>query len=213
MWKWRNKDIFDVGFHRPYNTSHIILNATIKWSHAQSKLNLVVQYCFNMFSWTMPDDGYVKLNVDGTRAGQSGQIGAGGVLNDHNGDWLAGFMINVGKGHVLTAEAWGLLSGLKLATDLQVNKIEIESDSAILIKLIVEGCESSHPLGSILNSCKSLLNGFEDVKIKHIFRESNMTADAMAKSSLSHDPEIVIFNTPPPPPKLQVLLWMIFVEL
>ncbi|KAM5549769.1 hypothetical protein ABKV19_000934 [Rosa sericea] len=166
--------------------------------NAQAQLSRLDSYCLNILSWLKPPIGFLKLNVDGTRSNQSGFIGAGGVIRDHNGDWLSGFSINLGVGQIINAEARGMLSGLKLASDLNIRKLEVESDSAIFVKLLIDGCPISHPLGNIINSCRHLINGFEDVRIRHIFRECNYTADALAKGSLSHDYGIVIFDTPPP---------------
>lgn len=58
-------------------------------------------------AWIKPPRGVFKLNVHGARRRQSGQIGAGRVLGDGNGDWVEGFTSRLGIGHVLEAQAWG----------------------------------------------------------------------------------------------------------
>ncbi|KAL6141172.1 hypothetical protein ACLB2K_059462 [Fragaria x ananassa] len=133
-----------------------------------------------------------------TRSNQYDFIGAGGIIRDHNGDWLSGLSMNLGVGQVINDEARRMLSGLKLASNLNSRKLEVESDSAIVAKLLIEGCPISHPLDSIINSCRHLINGFDEVQIRHIFRECKCTADALAKGSLSHDYDIVSFDAPPP---------------
>jgi len=51
----------------------------------------------HMVKWTPPQDGGVKLNIDGSY-GASGDIGSGGLLCDTKGNWIAGFSSNEGQG-------------------------------------------------------------------------------------------------------------------
>ncbi|CAL2280278.1 unnamed protein product [Prunus armeniaca] len=67
-----------------------------------------------LLAWVPPEIGVVKLNVDGSRKGSTGAIGAGEVLRDHLGQWVGGFAVNLGQGEVLEAELWGLFFGLNL---------------------------------------------------------------------------------------------------
>lgn len=41
----------------------------------------------------------------------------------------------------------------------------------------------NHPLGHILLDCRSLMEAFEVVLIKHIYREANQCADVLAKEA------------------------------
>lgn len=70
-----------------------------------------------------------------------------GVLSDV---LLEGFQVNLGIGDVLDAETWGLLYGLKTAISCNIENLLVESDSAILVKLILHSDFSLHPLGSLL---------------------------------------------------------------
>lgn len=129
-----------------------------------------------MFSWQKPDPGVIKLNVDGSRVDASGRIGAGEVLDP---------------------EIWGLYSGFKLASENNSAKLIIESDFAILVKLILDSDVALHPLGSIVLSCRALMDKFDYVSLRHIFRECNKVADSLAKNSLNHDLGLVTFDSPP----------------
>ncbi|XP_004306073.1 PREDICTED: putative ribonuclease H protein At1g65750-like [Fragaria vesca subsp. vesca] len=145
----------------------------------------------------MPPQNYYKLNIDGTRISSSSMIGAGGVIRNHAGAWIAGFQINLGVCAILDAEAWALFHGLKLASKLHISCLEIESDSAILVQLMNCSNLSSHPLGSLLGGCSSMMTEMDDVKLFHIFREANMTADSLAKCSISNELGLIIFEDPP----------------
>ncbi|KAL6130125.1 hypothetical protein ACLB2K_068506 [Fragaria x ananassa] len=104
-----------------------------EWKKGQNRAKADTMYSYSMLSWKMPLLNFFKLNIDGTRATASGKIGAGGVIRNHAGTWIIGFQINLGVGEILTAEAWGLFYGLKLAVKLQISNLEVESDSAILV--------------------------------------------------------------------------------
>ena len=55
--------------------------------------------------WKKPNLHVFKLNIDGTRSKVSGKIGAGGVLRNYCGDWIAGFQADLGIGEILDVEA------------------------------------------------------------------------------------------------------------
>ncbi|KAF7839087.1 putative ribonuclease H-like domain-containing protein [Senna tora] len=64
--------------------------------------------------------------------------------------------------------------GIKLAKDLLCNKIVVESDSLIAVKLLTDDNVSfSHSLGVLINFCKSTLRDFTAVKIQHTLKEGN----------------------------------------
>jgi len=51
----------------------------------------------HMVKWTPPQDGCIKLNIDGSY-GASGDIGYGGLFRDNKGNWIAGFSSNERQG-------------------------------------------------------------------------------------------------------------------
>ncbi|KAL6218271.1 hypothetical protein ACLB2K_011486 [Fragaria x ananassa] len=107
-------------------------------------------------SWFKPAVGFHKLNVDGSRT-KSGEIGAGGVIKDSSGCWSGGFMINIGTGEVLQAEAWGLFKGIQMDLNIKISKSEVESDSAVLVNLLQNSNMELHPSGIIVTNCRSML--------------------------------------------------------
>lgn len=79
--------------------------------------------------WDLPPQGYFKLNVGGSVKRHTGYAGAGGLLRDHLGNWVHGFTMNVGITFAFIAELQALYEGLKLARELGVFKLIVESDS------------------------------------------------------------------------------------
>ena len=78
--------------------------------------------------WSLPDKGWVKINVDGA-VNQMQQGGCGGVIRDDNGDFIAGFFFKINNCFSLLTEIRAMLHGLKLAWDRGFRKVVIESDS------------------------------------------------------------------------------------
>jgi hypothetical protein len=75
-------------------------------------------------------------------------------------------------------------------------KLDIESNSAILVNLVQRNITDLHPLGSLI-ACQKLMTTREEVRLSHIFRECNMTADALAKNSIENEFGIIAFDSPP----------------
>ncbi|KAL6196833.1 hypothetical protein ACLB2K_032446 [Fragaria x ananassa] len=64
-------------------------------------------------------------------------------------------------------------------------------------ELMLKSDTSVHPLGSLLDSCSVVMSKLLNVSIKHIFRECNMVADALAKNSINHDLGLISFDVVP----------------
>ncbi|KAL6204896.1 hypothetical protein ACLB2K_022163 [Fragaria x ananassa] len=140
----------------------MIWDYAIEWKKTKLKSNENSMFSYTMLSWKRPPENFFKLNVDGTRTSPSGKIGAGGVIRNHCGDWIIGFHINLEVGEILDAEAWGLFHGLKLAVDLNIKNLVIESNSAVLVQLMQNSNFDIHPLGSPLCGCKNMMNKMDD---------------------------------------------------
>ncbi|GLT32301.1 hypothetical protein SLA2020_069770 [Shorea laevis] len=141
-----------------------------------------------------PPEGYIKLNTDGSALSNPGQTGAGGVFRDHMGNWLLGFMRNVGYSTVLTAELWAIRDGLKLAVERGFTRIIVETDSRVAHILLNSNNYQFHSLAALLNDCRMLVFQLQDVQIKHIYREANMVAANLAKTGCSLTCPFVILD-------------------
>ncbi|XP_061993910.1 uncharacterized protein LOC133711840 [Rosa rugosa] len=124
IWKWRNKSIFDTNFQKPHNAASVIIHYISEWANGNMKPRGNSIMRTEMLSWLKPSPGHFKLNVDGSRT-HSGLIGAGGVIRDNDGNWTYGFMRNLGNGEVLKAEAWGLMTGLSIASHIGKKNIKL----------------------------------------------------------------------------------------
>ena len=62
----------------------------------------------NPICWNKPDQGWFKLNSDGTSQGNPGRAGGGSLIRDHDGKWVKGYMRNIGQATSVAAEFWAL---------------------------------------------------------------------------------------------------------
>ena len=180
----------------PHNPAEVIIDYASDWIKANAKSRVGVDRHVVALSWVKPPTGVFKLNVDGSRT-RAGAIGAGGTIRNELGDWHSGFMVNIGCGEVLQAEAWGLFYGLQLALSSHISNLIVESDSATLVNLFNSESLELHPLGTIISNCKKMMQDMGNVQLHHIHRERNMVADLLAKNSTSNALGICTLHDPP----------------
>ena len=69
-------------------------------------------------AWEKPPVGWMKLNSDGSALGSPGKAGGGGLIRDHQGNWVRGYARAHGYTSSSKAELWALRDGLEIAKDL-----------------------------------------------------------------------------------------------
>ncbi|KAL4343285.1 hypothetical protein AHAS_Ahas11G0063100 [Arachis hypogaea] len=99
----------------------LVLNLT-----AKSK-KLLSLHKKEQVGWEPPEEGWIKLNVDGSVL-QLGSRGAcGGLLRNFRGRMLVGFSMNIGTCTITMAKLWAIYIGIKMAVKLGINKLNVES--------------------------------------------------------------------------------------
>ena len=87
--------------------------------------------------------------------------------------WISGFCRGLRKIHNVEAELWGLLEGLRLATSLNITKLNIQIDATYVGELINDISLANVLLNPLLCKCKNLLAKIPCKIVSHIFREQN----------------------------------------
>ncbi|KAK8569113.1 hypothetical protein V6N12_007645 [Hibiscus sabdariffa] len=109
----------------------------------------------------------------------SGLGSIGGVFRDFNGEFLFGFAKKIGIIDAFQAELWAILIGLDLALRLDHKHLIVQCNNYDVVGLLSQPTLfSPHPL---VQSILQVLSLTFDVQFVHIYRESNMAADFMAK--------------------------------
>ena len=67
-----------------------------------------------------------------------GHAGGGGVLRDHNRNWMWGFAVKLGRCSVIEAEIWSIIHGLRLAWEKGLRQLVLEMNSLMAANWIIE---------------------------------------------------------------------------
>ncbi|RYR17534.1 hypothetical protein Ahy_B03g062245 [Arachis hypogaea] len=135
----------------------------------------------SLISWSRPDEGYIKVNVDGSWFGHTNNAACGGVFRDSNGRFLKGFSSNLGNYSIMHAELWAVIHGLNIATANGYQNLIVESDSAEAINFINHGCRPTHPCTPLIQDICILAARVHKVTWLHSLCEANSVADLLAK--------------------------------
>ncbi|CAL8997057.1 unnamed protein product, partial [Prunus brigantina] len=92
---------------------------------------------------------------------------------------------------------WGIFWGLSLTWDFGFRTVEVESDSKVAVTLLNSLTIATHPLFSIINCCKLKMSADWFCSVRHILREQNCAADALAAISFDFSPGLHIFDEIP----------------
>lgn len=129
--------------------------------------------------WNPPDIGNIKVNFDGSV--KEGQGTAGYVIRNYAGHLLATGATKVGETTVPMVEALAMRSEVKKALEMGCRKIEVGGDNKIAIQSIRGEIESPWRI-NIIKNAREFQKYCIRVKINHVFREGNRTADWIASA-------------------------------
>jgi ribonuclease HI len=131
--------------------------------------------------WKPPEDGWVKVNMDGSFDGCLGCGAGAAVLHHHHGKVLAAQARWLGPIHdALAAEALVAYDGLKIAALQGFAGIALESDSAVVAALNSSSLDRL-ALAGICHDIQELSRLFSDFKVYFVRREANALADRCVK--------------------------------
>jgi ribonuclease HI len=127
----------------------------------------------------------IRIFTDGAARGNPGPAGVGVVIEDDQGTRLAGKCRYIGKATNNEAEYQALIEGLKAVAQWKPDRLEVFLDS----KLVVEQVSGTYrvrkaELQPLYNEVKHLLGTFGEVEVKHVEREKNRGADALANKAI-----------------------------
>ncbi|MBA0613585.1 hypothetical protein Godav_013985, partial [Gossypium davidsonii] len=102
------------------------------------------------------------------------------------------FVKNPSKGGartIIRIKLWAIRNGLSLAEQLNITRIEVESDVDIVVKTISNAKANDIFLSTIVNDYRSHMSKFTSTLLKQTCQEGNQTADRLAQlgSSFQQD--------------------------
>jgi probable phosphoglycerate mutase len=107
------------------------------------------------------------------------------VIEDDQGIRLRGLHRFLGKATNNEAEYEALIEGLKAVSEWKPDRLEIFLDSKLVVEQVNGRWKVKEArLQSLQTKAKELLAAFPEVEIKHVERERNKGADALANMAL-----------------------------
>ena len=116
--------------------------------------------------------GWMKLNFDGFALGNSGKVGGGGLIRDHQGNWIRGYTRPLVNTSNFIAELWALRDGLTISKELEINNLIVEM-GALSVVMLMNNSSINLLMEPLLSDCRNLLKDIPNKRIVHTFREAN----------------------------------------
>lgn len=127
----------------------------------------------------------LRLHVDGASRGNPGEAGFGVQVTQPDGERVAELYGYLGRATNNVAEYQGLLHALRWALAHQALRVEVFSDSELLVRQM-QGRYRVRNAGllPLHREARTLLARFEAARIAHVPRERNREADALANRAV-----------------------------
>lgn len=127
----------------------------------------------------------LRIYIDGGSRGNPGPAACSAVIMNEKGDVIGEEGRFLGKTTNNVAEYSGLHLALTCAARLGADKLEIYSDSQLLVKQFCgEYKLKDEKLSEMMQIISKDLSKFKEVKLKHVKREENKLADKLVNSIL-----------------------------
>nr|GLL25014.1 uncharacterized protein LOC109163410 [Ipomoea trifida] len=161
----------------------------------QRKLERIGRMCW--IFWSRPGQGWIKINTDGAFKKGTRLASTGGLVRDHLGEWLFGFVTKIGFTNSFAAELWGIREGLRLAKVKGFRRVFLEMDSESVVTFLNGNLEDNGCYSTLIKDCRFLLDSFEQLSLQHILIEGNKCADHLANIGQLGEWGTVISDSPP----------------
>jgi len=126
-----------------------------------------------------------RLSTDGGARGNPGPAASAYVLEAEDGTVLAAHGQAIGVATNNVAEYRALVEGLAKAAELQVNELEVVSDSELLVNQMRGDYKvKNEALRKLHEQATVLAEGFDKVTYKAVRREHNELADRLVNEAL-----------------------------
>jgi ribonuclease HI len=127
----------------------------------------------------------LSLHVDGASRGNPGEAGFGVHVTGPDGTEVASLYGYLGRATNNVAEYQALLHGLRFALGRGASRVEVYSDSELLVRQIEGRYRVKNPgLRPLHREAMGLLARFERARVAHVPREENREADALANRAV-----------------------------
>ena len=127
----------------------------------------------------------LRLFTDGAARGNPGPAGLGMVIEDDHGMRLWGGCRFAGTATNNRAEYLALIDGLRKASEWRPDRLEVYMDSELVVKQMLGTYRvRNSELAPLHRQATGLLRSFPRVIVRHVPRERNRGADALANKAI-----------------------------
>lgn len=132
-------------------------------------------------SWIRPQEGWMKLNVDGSYHPSDGKGGTGAVLRDSSGNLIfAACGVLHRPASALEAEMVDCREGISMALKWTLLPIIVETDCLEMVQLIHSDEKAMSDLAFLIREVKLLLKGNREIVIKKVSRGQSRDCHVLA---------------------------------
>jgi len=140
------------------------------------------------------------IHIDGAARGNPGPAGAGVLILGPDGEVVDRMHCWLGETTNNVAEYQALLLALERAQALGIADLEVRSDSELLVRQLNGQYKVKHPkLRELYGQAVERIGGFRRVQIRHVARELNAEADALANRGIDEAVAKRLRARPPSP--------------
>ncbi|XP_052288651.1 uncharacterized protein LOC127899334 [Citrus sinensis] len=188
IWKSRNKALNGNSredCHQVFNRVVTLLESNKAGLPNQT---LALQIVPNQLdTWHPPDPPWYKLNTDAAVDMEGGFARLGSIIINYQGEvMVAATSKKPCLGDVEIAEAYTILEGIKLAADVALSPLLVESDSKNVTNFILKGHSSRGELDWIISEIGAFTRQKNNqYKVAYTPRSCNLMAHELAKMSMS----------------------------
>lgn len=159
IWKDRNSLVFSNSSCMGEELWSLVCNHThfYEYVSVNSKSSTDLNQGSSSATWIKPHQGVFKLNVDGSHSIKGNNFACGGSIRIDSGEFLRGFFSKVTSSNVVWAEMWGVYSGLKLAREMRLLRVLVETYSRTVVDIIKNSFSVNPALNSLLKDIQLLM--------------------------------------------------------
>ncbi|XP_060216645.1 uncharacterized protein LOC132644105 [Lycium barbarum] len=194
LWKRRNSIKYggSVSFFRLKQQVQHILHQLIRkrfpwlhivfaeWEYMHHHLSRYKpKFYYAKVVWIMPPSGRLKCNTDGASKGNPGLSSYGFCIRYCNGDLVYAEAQQMGMATNMEAETVALKQTLKFCKEHNLQQVQLETDSLLLLNIFQDTWTTPWELRSQIEEIKQDMRVMQ-VQINHIFREGNRLAYFLA---------------------------------
>ena len=147
--------------------------------------NILLTDNLDKLTITQEEESAITINVDGASRGNPGPS-AIGIIFREGGNTIHEISEYIGNHTNNFAEYTALIRALETSHEKGFKKIEIKSDSELVVKQINKTYKvKDADIKELFDKASALISKFPDFKIVHIPREENLKADKLANNALN----------------------------